>query len=552
MFSISSIPPVSKLRKQCRNQGFALIIALSLMAFVLLLILSMSTLVQVEIASANTSVARLKAEQAALLSLNIAIGELQKTAGRDQRVTASASIHAANTAQPHLLGVWDSFKQANDSHTPINYTTQKSGDFVQWLSSTAAIADKTNQTYPTVAPANPVTLVGSGTLPDPDPSDPTTQYVEADMVDVLGASGSRSGGYAWHVFDESQKANLTLKNSVTASNATTATDAERVASLGIAGAPDFTALADASNGDALYASLKNLTEEEQGKMISLSDSSLVGGGTFDSKAANAFHVLTTDSKSLLVDVANGGFQKDLSLLFADATLPTEYEGRYIYSDSDIPVEYAPTRFGGGVNSAFAQPIPSPDPKWALLHSHYKLYRSVSAGSKYSVTASDNARFIKSSDYDTVTNPVKEPNPDFFDQQQLLPVISNAQFIYSISPSVKNRGDPEEKIFVEFIIDTVVTLWNPYNVDLLFSDMEIELYRFPFQLDFYRNGTLMTTEPAHTANMFAVLGTGITWDDRNYIPYRARIQGDTQGSTITLKPGEYKVFSPTQLTNHHKQ
>jgi hypothetical protein len=47
------------------------------MAFVLLLLLSITTLVQVESQGAATRIDRLKAEQAALLSLNIAIGKLQ-------------------------------------------------------------------------------------------------------------------------------------------------------------------------------------------------------------------------------------------------------------------------------------------------------------------------------------------------------------------------------------------------------------------------------------------------------------------------------------------
>lgn len=526
--------------------GFALVIALSLMAFILLLLLSISTLVRVESQSAQSSTSRMEAEQAALLGLQVALGELQKAAGPDQRVTATAGINPANTAQPHLLGVWNSFKQANGTNTAINYTTQKSGDFVQWLSSTATIAEKNSQTYPSAVPANPVTLVGSGTLPTPVAGDPASQYVQASTVDVASTAGDRVGGYAWHVFDESQKANLALRDPVTI------TDAERVSALGLPGAPDFAALAQANGGDALYAPLVNLPENEREKAVSIDSSTLLAGATFDPLAAKAFHVLSTNSKSLLVDVANGGFQKDLSLLFENSTLPTEYDDRYLYSEEDAPVADAPTRFGGGSNSAFAEPIPSSDPKWSLLHSHYRLYHSVAAGNQYSVPASGNARFLEGAGYDTITNPVKEPNPDFFDQQQLLPVVSNAQFIFSITPQrIDRNGEPI--YFVQFVIDTVITLWNPYDVTLEFSDMEIEFYRFPLQVDFFRNGTLMTREPAHIANMFnaANLGPGEIWGAQNTIPYRGRIQGASQGDTITLKPGEYKVFSPVNGTHHHQ-
>lgn len=62
-------------------------IALGLMAFVLLLLLSITTLVRVESQGAAMQMQRLQAEQNAYLGLQVAIGELQKHAGVDQRIT---------------------------------------------------------------------------------------------------------------------------------------------------------------------------------------------------------------------------------------------------------------------------------------------------------------------------------------------------------------------------------------------------------------------------------------------------------------------------------
>jgi Tfp pilus assembly protein PilX len=53
--------------------GFALVIALGLMAFVLILLLSITTLVQVETRSSKIQMQQMEAEQVALLGLQIAL-----------------------------------------------------------------------------------------------------------------------------------------------------------------------------------------------------------------------------------------------------------------------------------------------------------------------------------------------------------------------------------------------------------------------------------------------------------------------------------------------
>ena len=117
-----------------QGNGFALVIALSLMAFVLLLLLSITTLVQVETRSAAQAIAINQARQNALLGLQEALGVLQSAAGPDQRVTATGSLWATpSVGTAHLVGVWSSVDGDADG--------LPDGTFQRWLVSRQNEAD---------------------------------------------------------------------------------------------------------------------------------------------------------------------------------------------------------------------------------------------------------------------------------------------------------------------------------------------------------------------------------------------------------------------------
>ena len=160
--------------------GFALVIALSLMAFVLMLLLSITTLVRVESQSASIALAREKARQNARFGAMVALGELQKAAGPDQRVTAQADLSGgAAPGQKLWTGVWDS---AN-------------GQNIEWLVSG-------DNPEPADAAADPALLVD---LPGEGDGD-NAQDVRAPKVDFGGSSAD--GRYAYWVGDEGVKASL--------------------------------------------------------------------------------------------------------------------------------------------------------------------------------------------------------------------------------------------------------------------------------------------------------------------------------------------------------
>ena len=91
--------------------GFAIVIALSLMAFIFLLLVSLVSFTRVESQSAATNLAIVEARANALLGLQVALGELQKHAGPDQLVTAPATtVFPAKNVRDATGELYDIFR----------------------------------------------------------------------------------------------------------------------------------------------------------------------------------------------------------------------------------------------------------------------------------------------------------------------------------------------------------------------------------------------------------------------------------------------------------
>jgi Tfp pilus assembly protein PilX len=198
--------------KRSPRGGFALLITITLLAFLVLLLVSLAALTRVETQVAANNQKVQMARQNALMALNIAIGQLQKYAGPDNRVTATSDITTTYASKPGITGVWDA-----DSLTATNP--------MMWLvsgsegGSTPLTVMNTNVQIPSVdipASGNPaaVFLVGDKsvslkskrikvkTLPITAP---------AGSVPWLGNSAAPIvGNYAWWIGDEGVKASLSL------------------------------------------------------------------------------------------------------------------------------------------------------------------------------------------------------------------------------------------------------------------------------------------------------------------------------------------------------
>jgi Tfp pilus assembly protein PilX len=102
-----------------RERGFALLITITLLAFLVLLLVSLASLTRVETQVAANSQQLSQARQNALMALNIAVGQLQKYAGPDQRTTARADLeNGAGKSSGMWTGVYGSSIAADYTDTP--------------------------------------------------------------------------------------------------------------------------------------------------------------------------------------------------------------------------------------------------------------------------------------------------------------------------------------------------------------------------------------------------------------------------------------------------
>lgn len=228
-----------------RNRGFALVITFSLI--ILLTVIAVGLLILSSIALRTSQAGRYQSEARAnaRLAMMLAIGELQKELGPDQRISARASIldedSASETpdgiANPHWLGVWDSWADwLNNPDIKTTYDKGRSKNFRRWLISSPDPPASGNFSFArSPAPADAVEMVG--------PSGQGNVPAKASWVRTRG-----NGRFAWWVTWENQKANVALAPPEAGSDAELLHDRShwprgRAAALaGLESAPDDAAL----------------------------------------------------------------------------------------------------------------------------------------------------------------------------------------------------------------------------------------------------------------------------------------------------------------------
>src|SRR6478735_9483961 len=166
--SVNSRPPF----RGRRRAGFALVVTLMLMMLLVLIAVGLLQLATITLRSSGTESDMAMARANARVALMLAIGQLQKEMGPDQRISVPAAILDTNpatadadgVANPHYTGVWQAAPEATVTNMG-DAPPSRNQYFRNWLVS-GDQARPYNYAMSTVLEGDPKarTLVGSGSV----------------------------------------------------------------------------------------------------------------------------------------------------------------------------------------------------------------------------------------------------------------------------------------------------------------------------------------------------------------------------------------------------
>lgn len=472
-------------------KGFALIVALALMAFILILLLSLSTLLRVEMSTTQVTESSIQARANALLGMQIALGETQVLLGPDQRVSASADILATtdNSAQ-HWVGAWDA-----------DQTSPNFGTNLGWLVSGQTLD-------PTTGP--PGTTIRIAKIDDT--GDIANDYLTVPEVEIAEGNGA----YAWWVDDEGLKAKLnpaelTGNLSNPESHLQQQTDDLQQLSADLFNTltvsyPGLQSITDDPPPETLYSNLRNAPGQEALLML-FPDASDPG--------FNLDH--TAYSFGLLTDVKNGGLRKNLTAAFLS---DTEYNKLLTDAgkgpDGDLVF--------GQHDSATSSADDPGGPRWDQLRSYFSMASQVDASS------------------DIPSIDLLAPDPE--DRvSAITPLLTQMQLF--VSAVYLDRGGNQYEVVYLFF--PAVVLWNPYNVSIDAPNLYVRLTNYQYwelgrKGNFDYGFNISVGEQPTPVNRYKnglehkVNGTGLNPDSFRFVI----------GGT-SFKPGEARIFTPSATT-----
>ena len=492
-------------RKPKLRRGFALVITLSLMVLLTVIAVGLLTLSSISLRSSSQGDAMQLARSNARMALALAIGELQKSAGADQRITAPATI-AQDSAPSWLTGVWNG--QLPTAGQPV---PNKDSNFLGYL---ASGNENSGTTSPDDVPdtTRGALLLGEGSLgTGGDPS----EHVRAETVETTGKDGKPGGRYAWGILDEGMKAKVDLVRSETGNS--------EVRNQAAMGAPARVGIESIDGLD----DYDWLNGKDQARMFSLPTASVMAGMP---EMLPHQHEVTTVHRGLLTDSARGGLRKDLSRLLDDTRLPSDYATKRVYDDPQALNE-------------------DPNPYWAQILDFANHYKNLSKDRGNLVVGANVPSGYNPVYYDRRTRLTKT-KPQAPRGQLVMPVVAKVQMMFSLvvqdahgpwsGGTDRNDATKPDNYMCYMIYSPIVTLYNPYNVALSFDEMRLDFRDLPIGFRFYRNGQAQTTQMAHLNQLYVGHDTNSATPKIFGMNLRSSYTSG-RAAPMVMQPGETIVF-----------
>lgn len=523
--------------KKHRNgptRGFALVVTLSLMILLTIIAVGLLSLSSIALRSSGQSSAQATAKANARMAMMLALGELQKSAGRDQSVTGPATLGQTGTiTNPAWTGAW---KSDDENSTPVWLVSGENADPKTALTATdsAILSKKSDIAVPGTAAAE----------------DLRASWVKVD--------GKDKGRYAYWIGDEGTKA----KVDITRPTGNGANERERYAR---AQSPQENGLLQV-NKDVFTGFEPGGTVSKQA-LISMGTVALAAteaGGITQSELPSLYlHDLTSGGYGLPVNVKDGGMKADLSLVFDRSQQSKPYVASFLGARpvkknllsakiNGFPTVSDPQKFylSEQINDNFAA---GTGPNWGNLFTYARLWEDVTAN-QIPVTGIDPlldtdlvrtnwAPYTNSGNGGFNTSDTQHKN------SSVAPVVSVIQMGFylgargPIQVTLKN-GKKENRYQAELHIKPIVGLWNPYNVAIKSGAYKIAWAMQPYFRFAYAKPVGNKFPPS---NYITEVWLRDYWKS-NYgsvIP----AEGEHGGSYLQLEtdpvdfqPGEFRLFS----------
>ena len=559
-----------------RPNAFALVVTLGLLVLLALMAVGLLSLSAVALRSGTTELAQHRARANARLALVIAIGELQKYLGPDQRVSAAAGILDSDPAtleiegveHPWWTAVW-STRWTSATSTDPNTTPWVRNDTEGGLSDRrfGGTYDRKKQVLAYLVSGNEgkvmgndgfldaigcdlpeaekIVLVGPGTLGTAANGSGTTRQVVAKRVPTLGGERD-AGAYAYWVGDLGGKANVGLvdRRHGTAAKPGAAGGLQRL-------------LNAHDTADELVAGLGRIEETEAARFCSEQSVALAKQVT-KPNAQPLFHDITRESRSVLTNVRQGGLQRDLSVYLngRSGTIPDLMAGRkriaWGLADSDKIIGPANPQAAAEQGTAWTRArYRDIAPCFGLIRRWHQIGQNLAFATPQ-LAMIPPAPSVSSTDLRGMndgTNVYDGANlvPARFlphDEPNITPVMVEGSIYYNLATYPDPAGTRPSQHILRICIYPRVALWNPYNVQLNMGPTVAQLFlngNKEVEVSYANGDKRVVSIPFGRGS--TKIGAVLRGVDKSPGHYAGTVLFSLPA--VTLGAGETLVFSPTQ-------